>query len=149
MTIEIKVKEILHLFEANLNHKYAHEISKVLIMHLGKDEIAMAQIFKSFLGIVPKTDFKIGDDVFVNMSDLPTWRMEVKAMQDKNMVHKSHLPCVIKSIDLTKRDAIEVTYKMLDKNEVEVMDTYWVREEAVSAHDIIFYEPKPEPDLPF
>lgn len=80
MSNEINVRftkdDLCQMLKKNLN-KNSDKVAEVLTEHITKaGSTAFQQCFKALLGIYPSIKYKPGDVVYVNFSNLPTWRLD-------------------------------------------------------------------------
>lgn len=138
--VEIEEKELELMLMKSIDHIHADKISKILLMHLRKDHIGMSQLFKAFMGIIPQTNFKIGDAIRVHTDHLPKWRMSLSKMQSNGMLHKNHLSCIITGIDLSRNTCISISLVYIDSTGKEVKDSYEIRQEDALIEDEMFFK---------
>lgn len=147
--VEIEDKDLELMLIKSIDHVHADKISKIIMLYMGKDALAMSQLFKAFMGLFPETDFKVGDVIRVPLDYLPRWRMNLEKMQTNGMLHKNHLSCTIKKIDLTRNENLEVTFLYIDKEDKETTDGYSVSHKAAIKENAIFFTFEASQDLPF
>jgi hypothetical protein len=147
--VEIEEKELTLMLVKSIDHEHADKIAQIIICHMSKDKIGLSQLFKSFMGIIPETNFKIGDVIRVHLDHLPRWRMDLDVMATKSMLHKNHLACVVTNIDLSKDTCLSIKFKYLTKDDKEVIDTYEVSQSAAVIEDEIFFKLEETDQLPF
>lgn len=134
-------------------HLYSGMIAKVIVNNLIKSPVGLNQLIQSFLGVEPKTNFCVGDKVWVLVKNLPTWRLNLPEMQKKDLIFQEKVECVITKIDLYSvsplgiefngiTDALEMTTQQyeIDLHEAELSDSGNI--------DLLDDEDKPE-QLPF
>ena len=138
--VEIEEKELELMLMKSIDHMHADKISKILMMHLHKDHMGMSQLFKAFMGIIPETNFKIGDIIRVHTDNLTKWRMRLETMQSNGMLHKNHLSCTITGIDLSKNTCLSISFVYIDNNDKEVKDSYEIRQEDALIEDEMFFK---------
>ena len=138
--VEIEEKELSVMLVKSIDHVHAAKIAKILMMHLRKDHIGMAQLFKAFMGIIPETNFKVGDVVRVHIDNLPKWRMSLSTMQSNGMLHKNHLSCIITGIDLSRNTCLSISFVYIDNNDKEIKDSYEIRQENALIEDEMFFK---------
>jgi hypothetical protein len=138
--VEIEEKELELMLVKSIDHIHADKISKILMIHLRKDHIGMTQLFKAFMGIIPETNFKIGDIVRVHTDHLPKWRMSLSTMQSNGMLHKNHLSCIITGIDLSRNTCLSISFVYIDNNDKEIKDSYEIRQDVALIEDEMFFK---------
>jgi capsid portal protein len=138
--VEIEEKEIELMLVKSIDHIHADKISKILMMHLRKDHMSMSQLFKAFMGIIPETNFKVGDVVRVHTDHLPKWRMSLSTMQSNGMLHKNHLSCIITGIDLSRNTCLSISFVYIDNNDKEIKDSYEIRQDVALIEDEMFFK---------
>ncbi len=138
--VEIEEKELTQMLVKSIDHIHADKIAKILMMHLSKDHMGMSQLFKAFMGIIPETNFKIGDIVRVHIDNLPKWRMSLSKMQSNGMLHKNHLSCIITGIDLSRNTCLSISFVYIDNKDKEIKDSYEIRQDVALIEDEMFFK---------
>jgi len=150
INVEIEDKELELMLVKSIDHIHADKISRMIMMHLSKDPTGMGHLFKAFMGIIPETNFKVGDVVRVHIDNLPKWRMSLSTMQSNGMLHKNHLSCIITGIDLSRNTCLSISFVYIDNNDKEIKDSYEIRQDVALIEDEMFFSYKDDEEpLPF
>lgn len=150
---KMQKKELITALEDALSrHPHCGIMAKVIVNNLIKSPVGLNQLIQTFLGVEPKTDFCIGDKVWVVVKNLPTWRLNLPEMQKKDLIFQEKVECVITKIDLYSisplgiefngiTDTLEMTTQLyeIDLHDAELSDS----------GNIDLLDDKPEYQLPF
>ena len=148
INVIVKVDDIERALISMIDHRYKKEISAVIMNNLTGTELGVEQLYASFSGIVPRTDYKVGDKVLVDIKHLPSWRIDFDKTKEAGFVYQGKIKGVVESIDLSKTANIRVNYKFVDKSDGKIKTEGWPCNEA----DIILANEEQvdyEDDLPF
>jgi hypothetical protein len=112
------IKRLEDCFVKNLPNRSL--IAETIINNLVLTEMGLSHLYNAFSGIKPYIHVKIDDEVLVPWDSLPTWRLDKKLMMEKGyLIKKDYVRATIKSIDLSKRDSIEIEYKYPNSSSIE------------------------------
>jgi len=76
VNVEISVTELKELLLRHLDIKDATNVANLIIGHVAQTDKGISQLFKALLGIFPTLIYKEKDFVYVDLSSLPSWRMD-------------------------------------------------------------------------
>ena len=133
INIEITDKDIELLLLNNLKDSPNKKlISKTIIDHLGTTDMGIECVYKSFLGINRKFDYKIGQEVWVKLDTLPSWRMNLDKMKEEKRIFQEQIRASIIEIFPVSRNCYRIEYEYLDKEDKEVKDQSQISEYYVN-----------------
>jgi len=129
INIEITDRDIEILLLNNLKDSPNKKlITKTIVNHLGTTDMGIECVYKSFLGIDRKFDYKIGQEVWVKLDILPTWRMNLDKMKEEKRIFQEQIRAFITEIVPLNRHCYRIEYEYLDKEDKEVKDQTQISE---------------------
>lgn len=130
--VEITTEEIQQLLEKHLVIKDKENFSKLIVGHLSNSNVGLEQIYKGLLGIYPKFSYKEGDWVYVDISNLTSWRMNKDSTLKLPSTLGQYIPCEITSVNPYNSSPYNINFKYVKKDTEEVSDeNYYVGESYI------------------
>jgi hypothetical protein len=127
ISVEITIEDIEQLLEKHLVIKDKQKFAKLIVGHLSKSNIALEQIYKGLLGMYPEFNYKEGDWVYIDISNLTSWRMNKESTLKLPGTLDQCIPCEITSVDKYNAAPYNISFKYVKKDTEEVLDeTYYV-----------------------
>lgn len=161
LSFSMKKDDLITALEGALSrHPHCNIMARVIVNNLINTTVGIDQLTKAFLGIENKTDFCVGDKVWVPFRHLPTWRCNVEEMKKHGLIFQEKVECEIKNIDLYSGTPLRVSFISINNDLSRVAETYSIElhhaERSDSGNiDLLDDEhqqepgPDPDPNLPF
>jgi hypothetical protein len=140
ISVEITIEDIQQLLEKHLVIKDKQKFAELIVGHLSKSNIALEQTYKGLLGMYPEFNYKEGDWVYIDISNLTSWRMNKESTLKLPGTLDQCIPCEITGVDIYSAAAYSVNYKYVKKDTMvtsnleheEILDeTYSVEERYI------------------
>jgi len=129
INIEITYRDIEILLLNNLKDSPNKKlITKTIVNHLGATDMGIECVYKSFLGIDRKFDYKIGQEVWVKFDILPSWRINLDKMKEEKRIFQEQIRAHITEIVPLNRSCYRIEYDYIDKEDKEVKDQCLISE---------------------
>ena len=133
LTMEIPanllIQRLSGLFE-KAGEPNAGLLADIIVSNLNKTEVGIKHLVMGLWGITPKTDYRAGDTIKMNIKYLPKWRYDLPAMEKDSLIVDECVTAVIVDIDMYKKESLNISYTVyMDKQLTQsVQDGFWVNE---------------------
>jgi len=136
MKIEISNNEMAQRLKSLFKEEYQDDIVEVLLGALEDNEHALSTLFKRSLGIIPKLEYEINNEILVRAYDLDSWRFDREKTEESEYASKGYVICKITSTNKYAFKQYGVTFTALDDQGKRVVLKTSVNESCVQG----FYE---------
>jgi hypothetical protein len=115
--VSISIDEIEQRLSAVFKEDHKKIMTQCMMELLSSDSAMLEVIFKASLGIIPKLDYSVDDEVIVKSRNLSDWRFNEKAMKKAGMITDANM--VVKITNAQKFSSVPyiVTYDYLDDDD--------------------------------
>jgi hypothetical protein len=140
VSIELTTTEVKELLMRHLDITQAHNVADVIIGHLVQTEKGLGQLFKGLIGVFPTLKYKEKDFVYVNIGNLPSWRMDKAKTAQLPGVVDGYILAQILECNVYKGAPYKVAYQAIKENEsIPVQEIYDIGEISIKekAEDFI------------
>jgi hypothetical protein len=137
LTMEIPanllIQRLSGLFE-KAGEPNAGLIADLIVSNLTKTEVGIKHLVMGLWGITPKSDYRAGDTIKMNIKYLPKWRYNLPAMEKDSLIVDECVTAVIVEIDMYKKESLNISYAVyIDKQLTQSeRDESWVNEAFAS-----------------
>lgn len=157
INVEITSTEIKSLLMRHLDIKQSDRVADVIVGHMSQTGNGISQLFKSFMGIFPTTEYKIGDMLWIRLNAIHAWKYDMVLTKALPNVQQDHILAQVKDIDVYQSypytvsiDAIKTGTKSLITDTASISEIHII-EKAEDFTDILdnLEKLRDEDDLPF
>jgi hypothetical protein len=96
------------------------------IFKLARTRDQSHQLMHALMGVKIEFPFKILDNVFVRVSDLPTWRMNTRRMREKGLIVQNKVKAQVIKVTQSSDYDFEVTFLMYSTSEDKLVNETFV-----------------------
>jgi hypothetical protein len=130
--VKYTAEDITAMLKERLLVNEPSKFAELIIGHLSQTPEGLAQVTKAMWGIYPTTKYSIGDHVYINKINLPTWRdIDIEKTLELPGNKDSLIICIIIDINLYSEAALQVEFKTVKKDGTIGSDTYYVTDNSV------------------
>jgi hypothetical protein len=120
ITIKVTDQDLKQMLKKYMVIPNSDKFLDLLTGHICKDRIAMEQIYKAMLGTYPTFNYKVGDFVYVDFSNLASWRVDKElTLQMPGVFDGKYIPCKIISKDIFSEAPYTVSYSAIKTGDKE------------------------------
>lgn len=133
--VRIQKEQIRAQLKKMLGSEHCELISQIIIDNLSETEVGLAQLYKAFSGLQDQLKYNAGQQVWVDIGTLYSWRVDKDKMYAAGLVHQERVKGTITRISKTSQKPYTISYDCINSNGEEETDTTDVEEHQIFPYD--------------
>lgn len=132
VTVKYTTDDVITMLKERLLVNDPSKFAQLIIGHLSQSPEGLSQVTKAMWGIYPSTKYCVGDYVYVNKSQLPTWRdIDIEKTLELSGNKDNLIVCVITEINLYSEVPLKIEFKTIKKDGKLGSDVYYITNDNV------------------
>jgi len=133
ISINFTKEDLKDMLSKHLISKDKDKIADIIAQHISQSNVAFEQTFKAFLGIFPTLKYKKGNVVYVDITYLPTWRIDKALTLKLKGVKDQLIPVKIIEADVYASEPYKIEYACVKSGTTEpAIESYSLHERYIS-----------------
>ena len=130
--VKYTAEDITAMLKERLLVNDPSKFAELIIGHLSQSPEGLSQVTKAMWGIYPSTKYCVGDHVYINKINLPTWRdIDIEKTLELPGNKDGLIICVITEINLYLEAPLSIEFKTVKKDGKTGSDTYYATDKSV------------------